>query len=444
VKRQITRPRRAFPFAAAAGIGACALVLGACSSSGGSSSSASGAGSSTFSILFTTEDSQTPQELDKLAAGACKAEASAMPISLQQTPSSNINQKVELLAGQNDLPFMYAADNSTIIPGGTYYKTGNVLDIAKALSQLGVSSDMTPVAESTIKQTFDGTVPSVPFQFNIEGLFYNKKIFAEHNISVPTTYGELLADAAKLKAAGVIPFSASGATGWTISRWIGILLFRELGPDAMLAIKDGKAKLTDPEYVKAAEQVAALGKAGYFSPGITSLDYNSAIAQFLTGKSAMMYMGTWLLAQINDPTQNKEGNNIGFMPFPAVAGGEGSIGQYPANAGSPNVINAKLYGKNGQAWLKCIAENYGSAALKDQGTFSGFKVNTPVPDLPPLTSDIQSIINKTQQSVLWFEAYFNQKANADAANNAAPLVTGQMSPQQYMSILQSDLDSGGS
>jgi raffinose/stachyose/melibiose transport system substrate-binding protein len=431
-----------FPYALAASIGAVALVAAGCSSSGGSGSAAGGNGSSTFSILFTTEDTQTPAELNKLAASACKSEASAMPISLQQTPDANLQQKVQLLAGQNDLPFMYAADNTTIVPGGTYYKTGNVLDIAKALSQLGVADDMTPVAESTIKQTFDGTVPSVPFQFNIEGLFYNKKIFAEHNISVPTTYDQLLADAAKLKAAGITPFSASGSTGWTISRWIGVLLFRELGPTAMQAIKSGKAKLTDPEYVKAAEQVAQLGKAGFFSQGITSLDYNSAVAQFLTGKSAMIYMGTWLLAQINDPKQNKEGSNIGFMPFPAVTGGKGSIDQYPANAGSPNVVNAKLYGPKAQAWLKCIAQNYGSASLKDQGTFSGFKVNTPVKSLPPLTATVQNIINKTQQSVLWFEAYFPPKANADASNNAAALVTGQMSPQQYMSDLQSDLATG--
>src|SRR5262249_41617705 len=126
----------------------------------------------------------------------------------------------------------------------------------------------------------------------------------------------------------------------------------------------------------------------------------------------------------------------------AVTGGKGAIDQYPANAGSPNVINPKAYGTTGKAWLKCIAENYGSASLKDQGTFSGFKVNTPVSNLPPLTNDVQQIINKTSQSVLWFEAYFDQKANADASNNAAPLVTGQMSPQQYMSTLQSDLDAG--
>ncbi len=189
-------------YALAAGVSA-SLVLAGCASSGSSSSSgASGKGASQFSILFTSEDTQTPDELQTLAKGACKSEATAMPISLQQTSDAELQEKDELLAGHNDLPFMYAADNSTIVPGGTYYKTGNVLDIATALSQLGVSDDMTALAESNIKETFDGTTPSVPFQFNIEGLFYNKKIFAEHGITVPTTFSELLADAAKLKAAG--------------------------------------------------------------------------------------------------------------------------------------------------------------------------------------------------------------------------------------------------
>jgi raffinose/stachyose/melibiose transport system substrate-binding protein len=42
--------------------------------------------------------------------------------------------------------------------------------------------------------------------------------------------------------------------------------------------------------------------------------------------------------------------------------------------------------------------------------------------------------------VLWFEALFNQKANTDASNNAAPLLTGNMSAQDYMAKLQADLD----
>ena len=87
---------------------------------GTSSASASGVKDSpTFSILLTTEDSQTPAELQTLAKGACAPEEKAQPISLQQTPSQNIEAKVQLLASQNALPVMYAADNPDIEPGGS-------------------------------------------------------------------------------------------------------------------------------------------------------------------------------------------------------------------------------------------------------------------------------------------------------------------------------------
>jgi len=433
-------------FSAATGLSVMGLVVGATGVSSASparptsrytTAVAHGTDQPSFSVLLTTEDTQTPQELQTLANGLCSSEAKAQPLSIQQTPSADIEAKVQLLGSQNDLPLLYAADNSDIIPGGDFYQKGDVLNIETALQKLGVSSDMTSIALSTTKAQFQGGVPSVPFQMNIEGLFYNKKIFANHGISVPKTYAELLSDSAKLKKAGITPISASGSSGWTISRWIGILLFRELGPNAMKLVAEKKASLSSPAYLKAAEQVAEMGKDGYFSSGITNLSYNAAIAQFLDGKSAMIYMGTWLLSSINS-SANKEGRNIGFMPFPAVAGGKGSINQYPANTGSPNVINPYLYGPNAQAWLKCIAQNYGSASLKDQGVFSGFRTNTPVSGLSPITKVIQKTINTAKGSVLWFEALFGAKANADASANAAALVTGAMSPQQYMSILQAD------
>ena len=45
-------------------------------------------------------------------------------------------------------------------------------------------------------------------------------------------------------------------------------------------------------------------------------------------------------------------------------------------------------------------------------------------------------------SVLWFEALFNTKATNDSQTDAAPLVTGAMSAQQFMQTIQNDLDGG--
>jgi raffinose/stachyose/melibiose transport system substrate-binding protein len=129
------------------------------------------------------------------------------------------------------------------------------------------------------------------------------------------------------------------------------------------------------------------------------------------------------------------------MPFPAVAGGQGSTGQLTANVGLPIAMNAKLYdGKDGKvgAWLRCITENYGGSALKDQGAITGFKPAAPVTGVPALTTQTQELIAGTSDTVVWFEAFFNTKATTTSQTNAAPLVTGELSPADFMAKVQTD------
>src|SRR5205823_4339159 len=160
-------------------------------------------------------------------------------------------------------------------------------------------------------------------------------------ISVPTSWDQMVADAAKLQAKGIQPFAASGIQGWPLTRLIGNLIFSSVGPNALVNVKNGKAKLTDPEYVAAAQKIADLGAKGYFGANVTSLDYDSATNEFLTGKSAMIYMGSWLLGNINSDADKIGADNVGFFKFPAVDGGKGSIDQYPSNVGLPATFSKK-------------------------------------------------------------------------------------------------------
>jgi raffinose/stachyose/melibiose transport system substrate-binding protein len=189
--------------------------------------------------------------------------------------------------------------------------------------------------------------------------------------------------------------------------------------------------------------VADLGKAGYFGKGVGSKDYDTSVQQILTGKAAMFYMGSWELGDFNDATKDKIGAaDIGFMPFPDVAGGKGSRDQIPANVGLPVAVSAKSYDSTVGDWLSCVTKNYGATSLKEQGTISGFKPNGDTGKLPALTQTVQNTISKTTTSVLWFEALFNTKATETSQNDAAPLVNGTMSAQQFMKNVQADLDNG--
>ncbi|MFD8008637.1 ABC transporter substrate-binding protein, partial [Streptomyces mirabilis] len=88
---------------------------------------------------------------------------------------------------------------------------------------------------------------------------------------------------------------------------------------------------------------------------------------------------------------------------------------------------------------KCIGENYGSTALKDQGSISGFKANTPVKDPNALTTQVRTTIGAAKQNVLWFEALFSTKATTVSQTNAAGLVSGSVSPEKFMQTVQDAL-----
>ncbi|MGA4980251.1 ABC transporter substrate-binding protein [Streptomyces cinereoruber] len=420
---------------ASAGAMSLAVLATACGGSGGGASAAP----KDFKYLSVTENTTTRTALTTLSTSTCKAENAALPLKVETVPQAQLDQKLQLLAGQDALPSQFAAGNAPALTK-QLEKSGKIADLQLELARNGVSDQIEPAAVSTIKALYGGKLMALPYEYNIEGIFYNKKLFQENGIAVPGTWDELLAAADKLNAKGIQPFSASGAQGWPLTRLISGYLYRSLGPDALEKIDIGATKLTDPQYVKAAEEIAALGKKGYFGKGVGSIDYDTAMNQFLTGKSGMFYMGSWALANISDPKQNKVGvDNVGFMPFPAVKGGAGSIDQYPSNIGLAITLGSKNFDKKTGAWVSCIAKNYGSTALKDHGTISGFKVNTPVKDANEITSTVRKTISSSKQNVLWFEALFSTKATTISNTTAPGLVNGSVSPQQFMETVQAAL-----
>ncbi|MER6347897.1 ABC transporter substrate-binding protein [Streptomyces sp. NPDC001595] len=418
-----------------AGAASMALLVTACGGSGGGTASAP----EEFSYLSVTENTTVKGALTTLSKGACETANEALPLKVETVPQASLDQKLQLLAGQNALPVQFAAGNAPALTQ-QLSKSGKVADLEKELKALGVYDQLEPAAVSTIKALYGGKLDVLPYEYNIEGIFYNKKIFQENGLKVPGTWAELVSAAAKLESKGVQPFSASGQQGWPLTRLISGYLYRSLGPDALKDVADGKAKLTDPEYVKAAEEIAELGEKGYFGKGVGSIDYDTAMNQFLTGDAAMFYMGSWALANISDAEQNKVGaENVGFMPFPAVSGGKGSIDQYPSNVGLGITLGAESFDDKTGDWVSCIAKNYGSTALKDHGAISGFKVGAEVKDANEVTTQVRDTISSSQRNVLWFEALFSTKATTVSQTNAASLVGGGMSPKQFMQTVQDAL-----
>jgi raffinose/stachyose/melibiose transport system substrate-binding protein len=348
---------------------------------------------------------------------------------------NNLNQKVQLLAGSGALPVLYNTPPADLVT--SLSKNGEVLDLESTFNQLAVSQELQPAAVTLLKQVYNGKLIALPFELNIEGFWYNKQIFAQHNLQPPQTWDELVQIAASLQQKGIQPFAASGQQGWPVTRLVGNYIFRSLGPDAMASVASGQAKLTDPAYVSAAQAVANLGKQGYFGKGVVTLDYQTAVNLFLQGTAAMFYMGSWELRDYNNPSVNKIGaNNIGFFPFPNVTGGVGNAQQTPMNAGQPSSVNKAKYNADVGKWLAYVAQNYGDVALQKEGAVTGFVIHNQPANLDPLTALVIAQIKQVTQPVLWFEALFSTKATNIAWQNVTLLVTNAMSPSNYMASVQ--------
>jgi raffinose/stachyose/melibiose transport system substrate-binding protein len=412
----------------------------------GSGTSSSGSSNGAVKIEFLSVQQPTeaiPTILQALMDEFAKTHAGSS-LKVTYVPQDQLEQKLQLLSAQDALPEMFFAPG-TPAAQTDMAKAGKALNIEDTLTKLGVFDKVDPTAAQILRTQQGGKVYALPFELNIEGFWYNKKIFADNGLTPPRTWDELTADAGTLNGKGIQPFSASGMQGWPLTRLVSGYLLRDRGPDALKKVADGQAKLTDPAYVKAAQAVADLGAKGYFGKGFATLDYSPAEDVFLQGKAAMFYMGSWAVADYTDTARNKIGgpDSVGYFPFPTVAGGAGSLDQTPMNAGDPIMVSAKKYnaasGPMGE-WLKYVAQNYGTVALAKRGAVSGLVATDKPASLPSTTTLVGEQIRATKTPILWFEALMTQKAQQVAQKNAPGLVNGSTSPAQFMSLVQAALN----
>ncbi len=139
--------------------------------------------------------------------------------------------------------------------------------------------------------TFDDKQYAVPSHVSYWVVFYNKKLFAENNVTVPTTWAEFTAAADTFKAAGITPIAST-----QVGRWPSFIMFEELvlrtDPNFYVELTAGRAKYTDPTCVQALETWRGMIEAEYF----TSFDldlFTGVPGEFSAGKVAMIPIGTW-------------------------------------------------------------------------------------------------------------------------------------------------------
>ncbi|ASS68615.1 MULTISPECIES: extracellular solute-binding protein [unclassified Paenibacillus] len=361
--------------------------------------------------------------------------------SFENVNTSDLLQKIQLLAASNDLPELFSFESGK--PLEELADHGFVVDLEQAFKELGLYDRLNPAAVKLLKSMVGGKgLYALPLEMNIEGFWYNKRIFESCGLREPRTWTELMESADVLQRHGVQPFALAGAEKWPITRLINGYVIRLYGSAIMQRVSRGEVRVTEPGFIEAAGVVQGMALKGYLGDHVNTTDLNEAAAMFLNGKAAMFYSGSWSLRDFNDPTANAIGPKaIGLFNIPLVEGGAGTEEDWLLHAGLTTSFSAAAYDDKMKGWMKSVFRDYGDRAIHEMGYLPGFKVDRMPDELPPLTKMVQQKIDGVKNGTLWFEALFDPEAQTVAWNNAQLLVSNEdFTPSMYMEELQQVLD----
>jgi len=325
------RPRRRVQVAAAAAAVASLLALTACSS-GDDDASSDGTPSGELQILVSSADAS--DAAFKAINDAFEAKYPDVKVTFASVPNDNYPASKASRLTANNVDIL-VVKNMVKVPE---YASGAESDDSR-LAASGAYVDLT--AEPFMKnfnqtvldaQAFDGKQYAVPTGLSYStGMYFNKTIFADNGIEVPTTWTELVATADTLKAAGITPFGVGGKDSWPAGLPMLAAVQGEY-PDQASKQKlaqdlwEGTVKLTDAGPQTVLDKVAAI--LADTQDGMAGIGYDAIPAGFAAGDFAMVPDGTW-----NEPT------------IRAAVDGKFEYGYIPLPTSDEAASNATLNGK---------------------------------------------------------------------------------------------------
>ena len=162
--------------------------------------------------------------------------------------------------------------------------------------------------------SFDGKVFTVPTGlYGFTGMFYNKDLFEQVGVAVPTTWDELVAACATFKENDIECMTSGGKDVWPlmVAGW-GVQ--QAMYPDSAKLLEDlwsGAATFNDEKAVKTWARMQQL--LSFMEPGVTGIDNTAAPGRFASGAVAMYPAGTWDAANIAAANPDL---NFGYFPTP--------------------------------------------------------------------------------------------------------------------------------
>ena len=356
-------------------------------------------------------------------AVAAFTKSSGQEVKLQAVPDEKYNEVVlSRLAGGQGMDVFAGAYNLFDVPNSLVEISGEKFE-----------SRMDAIGLDSLRWT-DGKIYSFPSPTprSTFGVFYNKLVFADAGVTVPTSLTDFATALKTFKGKGKTPLYLAGKDGWTLLQHRNSVnpIMVESDPEA-----PGKLSSNSIRWDSIADlntQYAALGdwaKAGLLNKDVLTATYEKSQQALVKGEAAMIVNGSWAIGDLVKASPDAK-ENVGFFTFPSPSGkpvlAVSAVTGIHIAKSSKNIEGAKKF----LAFLGDTAQ--ATAYMAGAPGISNF-TDVPLPaDVPAAMKDIDAAITAGPTTLATDDAIRVPAPESDLIARYQELLGGRISGADFM------------
>ncbi|MFE4467054.1 ABC transporter substrate-binding protein [Oerskovia sp. NPDC056781] len=262
-------------------------------------------------------------------------------VDVQKQTFEQIQKNAKIVLTGDDVPDVmeYNKGNAT---AGQLASQGLLTPLTGAAKERGWDTTLSGSLQTTATYDENGLMGSgewygVPNYGEFVGVYYNKDMFAQYGVQVPTTLAELETAMATFQAAGVTPLAEAGAEYPLGQLWYELVL-ANADQDFVDAYQlfDGDVDFQGPEMTEATETLADWIDKGYIASDSAALTAEDMGVSFINGTYPMMVSGSWWFGRIVDE-MDADWGQFNFPGNTLQVGSSGNLWVVPTNADSKSL-----------------------------------------------------------------------------------------------------------
>jgi raffinose/stachyose/melibiose transport system substrate-binding protein len=420
---------------AGAAVVAMTAAMTACQSAGESDSSSGDTGDTLTIWDYESDDSAMGKAWAR-AIEIFEEQHPGVTVKTEEQTFEQIQKNAKIVLTGDSVPDVmeYNKGNAT---AGQLASQGLIADLSDEAASRGWDTKIPESIATTARYTEDGLMGSgswygVPNYGEYVLVYYNKDMFADAGVEVPTTMEDLTKAMDAFVEKGQTPLAEAGAEYPMGQLWYDLALAH--ADDQFIRdyqFFDNKVDWTSGPVVEGAKDLKSFVDAGYIDTNSTGLTAEDMGTAFIAGKYPMMVSGSWWFGRI----QTEMTAEWGQFLFPAdyTAGSSGNLWVVPENAENKDLAADFIDITLSDEVQEILGENGGLPILGDPSTIAD-------PATREFTENFQTLANGDKLAYYpdWPVAGFYDQV----VSNLQSLVSGSKTPEQAMSDLGAVYDEG--